>query len=68
LDKAVAYTKGGGTKFGGPHVIFTIHSVFIPVGCMEHSESQSDFEPQEVHVGLDGLPDEPSKTSSGTRH
>ena len=30
---------------------------------MEHSDSESDFELQEVNPGLDGVSDEPSETS-----
>ena len=36
------------------------HTVLIYVGCMEHSDSKSDFELHEVGVGLDGLSDEHS--------
>ena len=34
---------------------FACHSVLIGVGCMEHSDSKSDFELHEVGLGLDGF-------------
>ena len=42
---------------------FLGHSVPISVGCMEHSDSTSDFGLQEVDPGLYDLSDEPSETS-----
>ena len=43
---------------------FSCHSLLVCVGRMEHSDSDSDFELQEVHLGLDGLSDENSDTFS----
>ena len=42
-----------------PRVLFTFHSALLSVGYMEHSDSESDFELQQVDPGLDGLFDEP---------
>ena len=39
-------------------------SVLVCVSCMEHSDSESDFELQEAGSRLDGLADEPPDTSS----
>ena len=38
-------------------MIFTFHAVFLSVGCIEHSDSESDFELQKVDPGLAGLSD-----------
>ena len=37
---------------------FACRSVLICVGCMERSDSESDFELHEVYPGLDGLSEE----------
>ena len=39
-------------------------AVFLSVGYMEHSDSESDFELQAVHPGLAHLSGEPSETSA----
>ena len=50
LNKAGVLILGGILILGRcvSHVIFTFHSVFLSLDCMEHLNSGSDFELQEV--------------------
>ena len=51
---------GGGCSM----FFFACHSVLFCVGCMEHSDSESDFELHEVDPVVDGFSDDFLETTS----